>query len=357
MAAIPLDSTQLTRDWLNQALTESGVLKDGMRVDHVSVEPVGEDLGYLSYLYRLRPAYSADDGDLPATMVAKLPSTEEANRLTGNSLRAYERESLFYQHYSQDSPCAPPARYYSYSDPSADAYVLLMEDLGHCRFVNQVDGVQPEDARACLRAMARHHARYWEKTNELDWLPPFSDFGQLYQSLLGSGARLIQENWANSLLPAYTDHVDLALERYADVAAALQRLPTTLIHCDPRIENIAFDGDTPRFYDWQLTSRGPAAYDLMYFFKQSMDVNLRRECQDALFDAYLETLAENGVEYDKGQLMEDVALACCTIWGFVAMIGNFFFRNEVNDKIWGITQPRFMGMIDDFGAAGKLREL
>ena len=205
--------------------------------------------------------------------------------------------------------------------------------------------------------MAAHHAMYWDKTDDHAWALPFSEYGQLYKPLLESGAPLIEQNWADRLHPTYVDHVDKALASYSAIADRLQSLPTTLIHCDPRIENIAFEGDPPRFYDWQLVSRGPAAYDLMYFFKQSMDVDVRRACQDELFDVYLGVLAEAGIDYSREQLMDDMAWACGTIWGFVAMIGNFFFRNEVNEKVWGMTLPRFMAMVDDFDAVEKLNQL
>jgi thiamine kinase-like enzyme len=351
---IPRQHDEITLDWLNEVMRQSGVVTDGNAIERYSVEPLGEDLGYLSFLYRVRPQYSKAGLELPGTFVVKFPSTESASRATGNSLRAFEREALFYKHCAHESPCAPPMHYYSYTDPQADAHVLVMEDLDGCRFVNQVDGVSPEDALRCIRAMAEHHALYWNKTDEMTWAPPFSDFGALYQPMLHTGASQILENWGDVLAPTYLDHVDRALPAYANVAHALQKLPTTLVHCDPRIENIAFDGDRPRFYDWQLASRGPAAYDLMYFFKQSMDVDVRHECQDDLFDAYLAALAERGIDYPRERLLDDIGLASCTIWGFIAMVGNFFYRNEVNERIWNITQPRFMGMIEDFGGIHKL---
>lgn len=357
MSNIPGCVDELTAEWFTRAMREYGSLAAAESVTDISVEPVGADLGYLSFLYRVRPTYSADSPELPETLVVKLPSTDAGGRLTGNGLRAYERESLFYKYCGDSSPCAPPAHYYSHSDPAADEYILVMEDLAGCRFVNQTDGVQPADAINCFKALAAQHAMYWEKSDELAWAPPFSEYGQLYKPLLDSGAPLIAQNWGDRLHPTYVDHVDKALASYAAIADRLQTLPTTLIHCDPRIENIAFDGEKPRFYDWQLVSRGPAAYDLMYFFKQSMDVDVRRECQDEMFDVYLGVLADGGVDYSRQQLMDDMAWACGTIWGFLAMIGNFFVRNAVNEKLMEMTLPRFMAMVEDFGAVEKLSQV
>lgn len=357
MAAIPAKDSEITSEWLNDVLHETGVLPEVTSIESFTIEPVGAELGYLSFLYRVHPTYSTTAADLPGTLIVKFPSTEEGSRMTGNALRAFERESLFYKHCSHESPCSPPRHYFSYSDPAADEYILVMEDLAGCDFVNQADGVEKDDAINCFRAMAEHHARYWNKTDNMDWLPPFADFGQLYKPLLDAGAPLILENWSDRLLPTYTDHVDEALTKYEAITATLQTRPTTLTHCDPRIENIAFENGRPRFYDWQLASRGPAAYDLMYFLKQSMDVDLRRECQDELFDTYIGVLSENGVSYSKQDLLDDMALSCCTIWAFTAMIGNFFVRNEVNERLWGVTMPRFMSMIEDFGAVARLQSV
>jgi hypothetical protein len=358
MVKVPASADEITGPWLDAALHASGVLGAGQSVDHVDIEPVGNGLGYLSVLYRLRPRYRGPGMAPPATMVAKLPSPNPANRLTGNTVNAYARESLFYRHCSAESPCAPPAHYFSDSDAHGGGHVLLMEDLDGCRFVNQVDGVQPDDARACLQALGRHHARYWQRTAEMAWLPPFDDFIAQYALLMDAGWAALLRDWHDVMDPAFHDHAADAIARYGVIARRLQSLPCTLAHCDPRIENIAFDAaGRPRFYDWQLTSRAPAAYDLMYFFKQSMDVDVRRACQDGLLDAYLAALAEGGVSYPAAQLRADIGLATCTIWGFTAMIGNFYVRNAINERLWAVTHPRFTAMIDDFGGLDVLRSL
>ena len=356
MAAIPASSDQISVDWLNESL-QGTVLTGGNTIKNFSIEPVGEDLGYLSYLYRIVPTYTSPDDVLPKTLIAKFPSTEEGSRSTGNSLRAYERESLFYMHCSDESPCAPPASYFSHSDVAGDQYILIMEDLDGCRFVNQVDGTQPDDAKKCMIAMAEHHAMYWEKTDTLDWVPLFSDYGELYKPLIETGAPLMKENWPHVMTPTLSAHLDRAGSLYPAITKALQSLPTTLAHCDPRIENIAFAGETPRFYDWQLVARGPAAYDVMYFLKQSMDRAVRRTCEDELFRVYVDTLQRRGVNYSVEQLKADIALSTCTIWAFLAMIGNFFFPSEVNQEIAAVTMPRWSAMIDDFGGTERLAEL
>lgn len=355
MIALPKVSEEISIEWLNHVLTESGFLKS-VSITDFAVESLGAELGYLGQLYRLKLNYSKLS-DLPVTLIIKFPSTEAGARSTGNSLRAYERESLFYQHCPDKAPCRPPDHYYSYSNPQEDEYILIIEDLLNARFVNQMDGVNPDDAMKCIRALAELHARYWnaDQRSELGWAPHFSEYGELYRPLLQSGTPLIIKNWQHLLPPILHEHMNRANEAFPLIAQHLGSLPLTLAHCDPRIENIAFIADEPRFYDWQLVSKGPAAYDVMYFLMQSMDIDLRRGCQDELFKGYVSTLSENGIsDYTTSQLIDDIGWASSTIWAFLGVVGNIFFPNDVNTRLAKITLPRWAGMIDDFGGVEKL---
>jgi thiamine kinase-like enzyme len=293
-------------------------------------------------------------------MIVKFPSTEPGARSTGNGLRAYERESLFYQHSEAGMPTNPPTCYYCHGNVEKDEYLLIIEDFDNARFVNQVDGVNAEDAAKCLVSLAELHARYWHVDDHegMDWVPLFSDYGELYKPLLETGTPLLKKNWNHILPRMFTDELDKGVGAYQDIATYLCTLPRTLIHCDSRIENVAFVDGEPRFYDWQLVSRGPAAYDVMYFFMQSMQTNLRHDCQDGLFTLYIDTLIANGVtDYSRDQLIEDIGWASCSVFGFLAMCGNFFFRSEVNDKLAGECFPRWIDMIEDFGGVDKLNSI
>ena len=55
MAAIPASADQISADWLNEALSGT-VLSNGNSIKDFTIKPVGEELGYLSFLYRIVPA-------------------------------------------------------------------------------------------------------------------------------------------------------------------------------------------------------------------------------------------------------------------------------------------------------------
>ena len=84
-----------------------------------------------------------------------------------------------------------------------------------------------------------------------------------------------------------------------------------------RMENVCFDPVTgaPRMYDWQLTSTGPAAWDLCYFFAQSLGETEWPDLGERCIAAYFKKLTEEGVaNYSEADLRRDlqIAAACCS---------------------------------------------
>ena len=144
------------------------------------------------------------------------------------------------------------------------------------------------------------------------------------------------------------------------VVRKLSSRPATLAHCDPRIENVAFaDGSGParvRLYDWQLVSRGPGAYDLMYFMVQSIETDVRRKIQDELVATYHTALVDAGVTgYGIEELQDDMSTAACMMWGFLSAVGNIVHPDEKGREIAERTVPRFFALMRDLGAPERLR--
>ncbi|MFM9083887.1 MAG: hypothetical protein ACKOQ7_08435, partial [Actinomycetota bacterium] len=91
---VPMSATDLDAAWLESALRHSGHLSGGS-VASVSHQVIGEGVGMVGQLARLTIEYSGDPGDLPTTMIAKLPSPSEANRAQMQAFRYNVREALF----------------------------------------------------------------------------------------------------------------------------------------------------------------------------------------------------------------------------------------------------------------------
>ena len=78
-------------------------------------------------------------------------------------------------------------------------------------------------------------------------------------------------------------HAQLTRQFYAEA-------PTTLIHCDLRLDNVCFDGERCAYLDWQLTRSGPAAYDVAYFLSSALDPSADAATEDAILRRYFDAL-------------------------------------------------------------------
>ena len=108
------------------ALHAAGTLAPDRRV--VSVDATRVGTGQMGDCLRLALAYDGDT-DAPATLVAKLPSSDETSRATGMAMRTYEVEVRFYQELAARLPVRAPRCHHAEIDLATGDFVLLLEDL------------------------------------------------------------------------------------------------------------------------------------------------------------------------------------------------------------------------------------
>lgn len=160
-----------------------------------------------------------------------------------------------------------------------DGAALLMDDLSRHLIPDDID-VTAEQAVGMLRAMAAMHAAFWQD-------PPIAELGAATCRLERMIARIsatslrrlgevlpdnelvanFPEGWAR--LPSVVDRaIARDLQALADdptpIVDALDGYPTTLLHGDPRVANLAWDGSRAIAVDWQPTV-APPGWDLAYF--------------------------------------------------------------------------------------------
>ena len=324
---IPERLDDLTPEWLTAALRAAGVLPAG-EVTSVERETLGEGEGFLGDIARLRLRYAGGEG--PATVVAKLPKL--ANRALGELLGAYERESCFYAELANDLPLATPRLYYGDfdRDPTSERqatilaladrtprrltarmtqlgkwvaarkkrrYILLLEDLGGAEPGDQVTGVAPERCAVVLTAIARMHAAFWgsEALENRFWLLPLAIDARVRHGLFRDSQPAFRKRFAHLIDEDFARTLAWAMEHGVAVAQSLHRgAPATLLHCDLRLDNVAFRDGEPVVFDWQLARRGPAAYDVAYFLSGASP-KLTRADERELLEGYFAALEANGV--------------------------------------------------------------
>ncbi len=112
---LPAGPQELTAPWLTSALRETGAISDSA-VTASDYEIIGDGVGVLGQLARVRLEYDAPEVGAPASLVAKFPATVQQNRDLANLFRFYEREVRFYEEIADQVELRTPKRYYSRFD-------------------------------------------------------------------------------------------------------------------------------------------------------------------------------------------------------------------------------------------------
>jgi len=354
---IPQTPEELTADWLTSALREEGVLA-AERVIDVAVEPFSEGQGVASRILRLRLEYDRDGQGLPTTLIAKLPSGIETNRVTAELVGAYEREILFYRDLADRVEIRTPRHVYSAMDPnpregsteqlerllawiptpalgflpalsrwiagrSTRRYLLLQEDLAPARVGNQLTGCTAEDAALALETLATTQAALWQSPDldEIPWLRPSEAAPRVRHAVFRRNRRrLLKEHAASPELSGELPLGSLlgAIEWLDANGLAVQRRlagpPRTLVHGDYRLDNLFFgpEGEAASVaaVDWAMVQLGRGVTDVAFFMGCSLEPEISRAVEQDLVRHYHATLVERGVrDYANRECWRDYQLA------------------------------------------------
>ncbi len=319
MVGIPGSIEDVTPAWLAEAT--------GLAVETAELEQIGIGIGVSSAVYRARLQGSG----CPTTVVLKLPALDEAAVFTSTVLSMYLREVRFFESLAAHAPIRVPSCLHASVDPETSQFVLVMEDLGHLRTIDQIAGMSVADAERAVDGLAAWHATWWRKADALAQEGiTLSLADPIYPAVV---PMVFDEGWDK--VSAALDVPDAIAAVRPGFNAALPGLlsdlaqdPTTVIHGDYRADNLVFceDGSVAAF-DFQLIGTGSGSYDLAYFLTQSLDVTDAATHERVLFDRYIAGLRAGGVpEEDLGRLWEDYRKAAlfCLVYPIVASRGMDF---------------------------------
>jgi hypothetical protein len=328
MAKIPVDPLSVTPAWLSEVLEAD--------VRGCELEQIAIGVGLLGRLFR---AHLDGGPGVPATVVIKLPTLDTTTRTQlCEELEFYLREVRFYNEIGVANPLPPPRPHFAAFDETTHDFILILEDLSRLRLNDQTVGCSAADAEIVIDAIACHHAYWWnnERLASLQWLktystPPFPD---VILSNYEAAWPKFRERLGSELSPTMLDFGERFSSLLPWFIEEFTRPPHTFLHGDLRLDQLFFavsDDDPPvTVVDWQLTSKGRAAYDVGYFLSQSLAVDTRRSCEEQLIERYAERLAEHGIDYPREQLRRDYRLT--TAWCFIYPVMAIGRIDVANDR-------------------------
>lgn len=316
MATIPTTIDDVTAAWLGEVT--------GREVEAVGIEQIGQGIGVSSALYRCW----LDCGGIPESVVVKLPALDEAAVFTSTVLSMYKREVAFFNELSGQAPIRVPGCHHAAVDDES-RFVVVMEDLGEHRTVDQLAGMGIDDARAAIDGLARWHATWWGRAEALADAGITLSLGDpIYPAVV---PMVFDEGW-DKIVAAGID-IPPAIQgvrggfnaAVGPLLADLATGPTTMVHGDYRADNLVFGADgAVAAFDFQLIGTGSGSYDLAYFVTQSLDGPVATAHEQELFDRWITGLVAGGVpEADLGRLWEDYRKAAlfCLVYPIIASRG------------------------------------
>ncbi len=342
---IPQSAEELTPAWFNLVPFAEVA---GASVLRVETERVGAGIGFVGDLFRCRLTWDRELPGLPATVVAKVPSSVRQNRALGEGLLAYEREIVVYRELRDTLTIPMPGYFHGQLDPNPAPwltevirwlldrlplgevswlvdrlldlpestmrrFLLVIEDVPDARPASQVGGGSVQDAEAALDVLARFHAAHWMCTELVEDQPlvwPFDRTPKVFQAGYRRNRDEFLERFGELLGPAIIDRLDAVQEQIPELVERLAAPPWTLLHGDYRLDNVLFrpNGDIV-VVDYQLLLYGRPGWDVAYFVTTALDP-AHRDDEQRLLGHYHDELVARGVTgYGPAELAGDVEVA------------------------------------------------
>jgi Phosphotransferase enzyme family len=283
---IPAD---ITTSWLTKLL--------GRTITHVAAKAVGT--GQVGATFRF--SLTADDTDVPTTLIGKFMSEDPVSRATGIAQLSYVREVNFYRHFGNAKALPVPRLHYVSLNETTHEFALIMEDFPQHTCGNQLEPASLRQAELAMDAAAQIHAAFWnhEPLDTHMWLngskaiTPMNVDG-LYSMLWPAFCDRYRSRISNEVVTVGDAYVG----RINDWIAT-RTGPRCLTHGDFRPDNMLFAPNDPRkplvIVDWQTAGVGNGATDIAYYLGTAMTPNMRRMHERALVDRWIAGLMTAGV--------------------------------------------------------------
>ena len=359
---VPRDLEDITPSWLTSALRHGQSLGTASVIS-CSAEIIAEGTGFMNRLYRLTVRYSSNAGDLPSTIVVKLPSADPQLRTVFERLGQNRREVRFYRSLASNQHLPGPRCYFSEVDPTTGNTVLLLEDMAaHARQGDSVAGCSMDDARRAITQLARFQASWWDTPalDDLDWIPIKDEETDDYLDICPHAWESLKHK-AGIGMPDRLRRIGECLKSEVPrIKSALSGHPRTIVHGDYRLDNCFFDDSnrstSPTVFDWEFCVRGRGVCDVATFVSEAFPPEERRKVESSLVHTYHSVLVANGVTgYPSDDCWRDYRLAMLEIFVFwIVSGGHCNYDGSRATTYLHNAMTRFDAAIDDLASTELL---
>ena len=289
----PLRAGQVTPKWLESTM--------GLRTGSVrSVRVLDENSGTAA---RARLAVDGDP-DVPEIVFLKFTPHSFQQRLMMLVMGLGTREVFLYQTLGKALPVRVPHCYAAKVDSVRGRNIMVLEDLAATAHFRDIrEPITAIEAEAVVDAMADQHAAFWQTPRfATDLRPLLTRFSapalavgdivrrRFLGNMKGEAAQLVPEK--------IKQQGRISFERSAEIDAFWASEPQTVLHGDPHLGNLFFEGDKPGFIDWQVARAGAGVRDVSYFASASIDSDLLRSIERGLVERYVARLDAAGIPLD-----------------------------------------------------------
>lgn len=315
------------------------VLGHGDRLRGFTSAKVGT--GQMCDSYRLRLDWE-EGVDAPATVIAKLPSHDEASRNIAKLTGTYVKEVSWYREMAEASGVPAPLCYHCEIAEDDVDFILILSDLAPARQGDQLAGLGLTGLIPCIEAAAKLHAHLWDdpRLAQIPWLS--RDNGDLIRALFPQLYLGFRERYATRLAPELLE-VGAGIVDRLDTYLAREPAARTIVHGDLRIDNILFapGGEACWLVDWQTLGRGSGAADLAYLIGTSIADPFERAAADRpAFDHWIAALTAAGVAADGEALWTDYRVGALSGYFMAVFASMSVERTARGDEMFAVMAER-----------------
>ena len=349
MKNIPGSVAAVSDEWLVGILEEQARYERGS-IQRIDRQPMSEGIGQTGEFCRVSVTTQTGNKE---TLFLKLRAPVEGMHQVALRYKMYENEVRFYKELASNLEVRTPEMIYADYDSNGENVAFLMEFMEGWHSPDQISGASHQQACLAVKEIPKISAPYWNKTDELPWLPTMkADHLWATISDVKACEELFYKRFGSHLSISKQDFGKL-IDAWPAILTALSEGILTLTHYDYRIENLFFSSDESEIVviDWQLLASVRPSWDFAYLIGTNVDTDLRRIHQQEYIDLYLNGLMERGIDYPETQLREDIKWTLLGL-SVIPVIGgsNFDAENQRSFDLFKTIAVRHFETVGDFDA-------